>query len=109
MIVLTPATTPQTIRFIPRVPPNTMIITDEQTNVPVTVTINSYTSGDYVDSITANFALKANRFYTLKLITGIQVTYLDRIFCTDQPIDSYSVNFLEYTSNTTSNTYIVYE
>ena len=109
MIVLTPSTSAQTFSFIPRNAFDAMIITDDQTNTPVTVTITSSTTGDYVNTITASFALKEGHFYDLVLKQGSDIVYKDRIFCTDQNIVSFSVNNGEYTSNTTSNTFIVYE
>jgi hypothetical protein len=42
-----------------------MVITDDQTNVPVTVTIDSQTSGNYVNTITADFDLIEGHFYDL--------------------------------------------
>ena len=109
MIVLTPSTSAQTFSFIPRGVFNTMIITDDQTNTPVTVTITSSTTGDYVNTITASFALKEGHFYDLALKQGSDIVYKDRIFCTAQNIVNFSVNSGQYTSNTTANTYIVYE
>ena len=86
-----------------------MILTDDQTNTPATITITSSTQGDYVNTITASFTLKEGHFYDLVLKQGTDIVYKDRIFCTDQNIVNFSVNSGEYTSNTTANTYIVYE
>jgi hypothetical protein len=86
-----------------------MIITDDQINTPTTVTIDSSTQGDYVNTITASFNLTEGHFYDLVLKKGTSIVYKDRIFCTDQNIVNFSVNAGQYTSNTTSNTYIVYE
>jgi hypothetical protein len=109
MIVLTTSTSAQTFSFIPRDTPTSMVLTDDQTNVPVTVTIDSQTSGNYVNTITADFDLIEGHFYDLVLYKNSDIVYKDRIFCTDQNIVSFSVNNGEYTSNTTSNTFIVYE
>jgi hypothetical protein len=109
MIVLTTSTSAQTFSFIPRDGFNTMILTDDQTNTPVTVSITSSTQGDYINTITASFALKEGHFYDLVLKQGTTIVYKDRIFCTDQNIVNFSVNSGEYVSNTTANTYIVYE
>lgn len=109
MIVLTTSTSAQTFSFIPRGEVDTMIIIDEQTNVPETIDIDSQTTGDYVNTITATFALVESHTYNLKLLNGTDIVYLDKIFCTDQPIVTFSVNNGEYVSNTTSNTFIVYE
>ena len=109
MIVLTTSTSSQTFSFIPRGSFDTMILTDDQTNVPVIVTIDNSTQGDYVNTITAFFDLIEGHFYDLVLKNGTDIVYKDRIFCTDQNIVNFSVNNGEYTSNTTANTYIVYE
>lgn len=86
-----------------------MVITDDQTNTPVTVAITSQTQGNYVHNLTATFALEEGHFYDLVLYKNTDIVYKDRIFCTDQNIVSFSVNNGQYTSNTTSNTFIVYE
>jgi hypothetical protein len=109
MIVLTTSTSAQTFSFIPRDIPTSMVITDDQTNTPVTISIGSQTQGNYVNTLTATFALKEGHFYDLVLYKNTDIVYKDRIFCTDQNIVSFSVNNGEYTSNTTSNTFIVYE
>jgi hypothetical protein len=109
MIVLTTSTSAQTFSFIPRDTPTSMVLTDDQTNTPVTVVITSQTTGDYVNTLTATFALKEGHFYDLVLYKNTDIVYKDRIFCTDQNIVTFSVNNGQYTSNTTSNTFIVYE
>ncbi len=110
MIVLSTSTSAQTFSFIPRFENyTTMAITDEQTNVTTTVSITSSTQGGYVNTITATFALVENHTYTLLLSNGSTICYKDKIFCTDQSISTFSVNNGTYTSNTTTNTFIVYE
>jgi len=110
MIVLTPSTSAQTFSFIPRFENyTTMSITDEQTNVTTTISISSSSQGGYVNTITATFALKNNRTYTLLLSNGSTICHKDKVFCTNQSISTFSVNNGAYTSNATTNTYIVYE
>jgi hypothetical protein len=110
MIVLTPSVTAQTFSFIPRdTTYNVMQITDDQTNVTQTITITSSTTGDYVNTITATFALVDGHFYNLVLKNGSTIIYKDRIFCTSQNIATFSVNNGEYVSNVTTNDFIVYE
>jgi hypothetical protein len=109
MIVLTTSTSTQTFACIPRSGILTMVITDDQTNTPVTVPVTQIASNDYVTYVSANFALKEGHFYDLQLLYNTDIVYKDRIFCTDQNIVTFSVNNGEYTSNTTSNTFIVYE
>ena len=110
MIVLTPSTSAQTFSFIPRFENyTTMTITDEETNVAQVVTITSSTQVGYVNKITATFALKNDHTYTLLLSNGTTICHKDKIFCTNQSIATFSVNNGQYTSNATTNTYIVYE
>ena len=55
-----------------------------------------------------NFLIQDN-FYNLKVTNDNEVIYKDRIFCTDQPIVSFSVNNGQYVSSSTANEFIVYE
>ena len=110
MIVLTPSGSPQTFSCIPRDNTfNVMEITDEQTNVTTTITITSRTVGDYIYTITATYALIEGHTYTLVLKYGTNIIYKDRIFCTAQPLVTFSVNNNQYVSNATTNDFIVYE
>lgn len=111
MIILTTENvTNQLLRFIPRSRIfDSVKITDEQTNV--TTIINSYTfeAGDYWCSLSSVFNLKENHFYTIEIKNGNTIVFRDKIFCTDQSTSSFSVNNAQYTSNNTTNTFIVYE
>lgn len=110
MIVLTTDTEPQSFVFIPRSSSfNTVIITDDQTNVPVTIEDWDFVEGEYYSTLEAQFNLVENHFYNLVIKDGSNVVYRDRIFCTDQSLVQFSVNNGKYISSTTSNTFIVYE
>ena len=110
MIVLTTDTTPQTFVFIPRNSSfDTVEITDEQTNVMVSIDTYTHTEGDYYDTLEAEFILVENHFYTLVIKDGATIVYRDKIFCTDQPLVTFSVNNGQYVSNSTTNEFIVYE
>lgn len=117
MIVLTPSGSQQMFSYIPRVLGNavnelpvTMIITDEQTNTPVSTQAHFLGFGDYVNSISHTFSLIEGHFYTLELKNpNNEIIYKDRIFCTAQPLVTFSVNNNQYVSNSTTNTFIVYE
>jgi hypothetical protein len=116
MIVLTPSTSPQTFSFIPRNNTfNAMEITDEQTNVTSNIFIISTTTGDYVHTLTAIYndiittILIEGHFYTLVLRNGSNIIFKDRIFCTAQPLVTFSVNNNQYVSNATTNEFIVYD
>jgi CRISPR/Cas system endoribonuclease Cas6 (RAMP superfamily) len=117
MIVLTPSTSPQTFSFIPRDNTfNVMEVTDEQTNITTNIFILSTTTGDYVNTLTAIYndlitiVLIEGHFYTLQLKNSSnEIIYKDKIFCTAQPLVTFSVNNNQYVSNTTTNEFIVYE
>lgn len=110
MIVLQETNDPQTFSFIPRSDIyDGLFLTDDQTNVEEEVTIDDNTIGDYINTITATFDLKEGHFYNLVLKDGADVVYKDKVFCTNQTIVSFSVNNGQYTSNSTTNDFIVYE
>jgi hypothetical protein len=110
MIILQEIATQQTFSFIPRSETyDSMFITDDQTNTEVEVTIDSSTNGDYYDTISAIFSLKQNHFYTLVVKNGSSIVHIDRIFCTNQPVATYSVNNGEFTSRASNNEFIIYE
>ena len=110
MIILTTDTNPQSFVFIPRNHTFDYVgITDEQTGVTVEISNYTHTIGDYYDTLEAEFNLVENHFYDLLIVNGAVVVYKDRIFCTDQPISSFSVNNGQYVSNGTTNEFIVYE
>ena len=116
MIVLTPSTSPQTFSCIPRDNTfNVMELTDEQTNEPIPVAITSSTSSAYVSTITATFnssslQLIEGHTYLLELRNALsEIIYKDKIFCTAQPLVTFSVNNNQYVSNSTINDFIVYE
>jgi hypothetical protein len=109
MITLTTDTTPQTFVFIPRNNFDSVQITDDQTNVTVEITPYTFTQGDYYSTLEAEFNLVENHFYNLVIKDGANVVYRDRIFCTNQSVEAFSVNNGQYVSNSTTNEFIVYE
>jgi hypothetical protein len=110
MIILMQGASNESFNFISRINEiDQMLITDEQENVEVEVTIKELQISDYTNTIVANFNLKENHFYTLKLKYSGNVVYQDKIFCTDQPINTFSVNNGQYIVNTTTNEFIIYE
>ena len=117
MIVLTPSGSPQLILYVPRVlgnavneQPATMVITDEQTNTPVSTNAHGFGQGDYYNAISHSFTLIEGHFYTLELLNpNNNIIYKDRIFCTAQPLVTFSVNNNQYVSNSTTNEFIVYD
>ena len=117
MIVLTPSGSPQSFYYVPRVfgqagnaQPATMVITDEQTNTPISTQAHFNGYGDYVNTLAHTYALIEGHFYTLELQNpSNDIIYKDKIFCTAQPLVTFSVNNNQYVSNSTTNDFIVYE
>jgi hypothetical protein len=110
IVVTTDNNTNQFINFIPRESTvDTMYLTDESTNKTIEVIITTYTPGDYTDEIDAIFNCKEGHYYRLvmKDINGDEV-YRDRLFCTDQVPGNYTPNNQAYTSNTTTNDFLMY-
>ena len=117
MKVLTTSLNPQIIRVIPRRYPDdlTIRLRDDSTNEITTYALESaewnYTDelwealnvdwnslGEYYEEngyliIQNSYSLVQDRFYDLELIDELgDVIYKDKIFCTNQDIDTYSVN-----------------
>jgi len=117
MIILKVDTNPQNFSFIPRSKTyDTLILKDESTNIETQVTIDSSTSNDYYETITATFHttvpvfdLVEDRFYRLIIKNGTDIVYRDRIFVTNQVITNFNVNKNVYESNTSTNEFIIYE
>ena len=117
MIILKVDTNPQTFEFIPRSKTyDGLFLKDESTNIETQITIDSNTSNDYYETITATFHttvpaydLIENRFYRLLVKNGTEVVYRDRVYCTNQSINTYSINNGIYDSNASTNEFIIYE
>ncbi len=110
MIILNTNTTAQQLKFIPReYSADGIIITDQDTNTPVTYPSLTFTKNKYYleGNVTFSPALKEGTFYTLSVLNGTSVVYKDNIFCTDQSIGTYSINKDVYTENATTNEYVV--
>lgn len=109
MKVLTESTLPQTLRVIPRSYPTslTLSLRDDQTNIITTYTLNSGfdVENDYL-VITNTYELTENHFYNLTIKDqSANVIYKDKIFCTDQDIDTYSVNVVSLTIDEVESTW----
>lgn len=117
MIVLTTSTDTQTIQIIPRRYPDdlTIKLRDDSTNEEVTYQLESNewnftdevweaintdwnTIGGYYEEkgylyIENEYDLVENRFYDLELLDeNGSIIYKDKIFCTNQPTDDFSIN-----------------
>ena len=98
MKVLNQGDSTQTLRIIPRSYPNslTLSLRDDQTNVVVNYALNSGFTVDKDYLVINNvYSLVENHFYDLKITDeNGNVIYKDKVFCTDQNVDSYSPNLV---------------
>jgi|TARA_R110000744_G_scaffold149643_1_gene262827 hypothetical protein len=110
MIILTTSVLAQQLKFIPReYSASSIVITDNDTNTPVTYTGLTFATNKYYlqGDVTFSPILVEGRFYTLKVLNGANVVYKDNIFCTDQVVSVYTINKDVYTEHATTNEYVV--
>jgi len=107
MIILLDSLLPQTFKFIPRgLTADSIEIKDESTNTIVTIDITPNVDRYYL-SVSEVLTLVEGRFYTLKVLNGLEVVYKDKIFCTNQTVSSYTINENEYVEYETDNSYLI--
>ena len=110
MIILTTSAAAQQLKFIPReYSADSIVITDQDTNTPVTYSGLTFATNKYYleGNVIFSPVLKEGTFYTLSVLNGTSVVYKDNIFCTDQTISTYSINKDVYTEHATTNEYVV--
>ena len=106
MIVLQETGTAQDFKVIPRAYlADRMEITGETTRTTTSYDITATVDGYYL-TWSNIVTLKEKNFYMLKVYNGTDIVYNDKIFCTNQPIGTFSVNNNEFTSVATNNEYI---
>jgi hypothetical protein len=111
MIVLEESASAQTINFIPRQfvsgDSYNVTIVNETTNAEVyNQDTTAITEHLYHNQYSAVFPVKQDITYTIT-ITGTEVVYKDKIFCTNQAdVTSYSVNEGAFIFNDTYNEFI---
>jgi hypothetical protein len=88
---------------------DTLVILDELEGVETTIPILSSTEFEYYYTIQAEFELKENRFYVLKLYSGSNLLFYDKIYCTDQTPQDYKILKDEFIEPSTDNEFIFYE
>lgn len=109
MIKLLQSATAQQVSFIPRsMDAYSITLRNESTQVETILTPEFY-KNEYYLTVNIVFTLVENHFYnfTVKDISG-NIIYLDKIFCTNQNVDDYTINNGEYVNASASNT-IFYE
>jgi hypothetical protein len=109
MIKLLQSASAQQVSFIPRnMDAYTITLRNESTQVETVIT-PSFFKNEYYLTATSVFTLVQNHFYnfTVKDISG-NIIYLDKIFCTNQTADDYTINNGAYVNAAASDT-IFYE
>lgn len=113
MVVLGTSLGNQTCSITPRSAAiETCVFHDEIENTDFNVAIDSViVQSYYVDLVldfTAPTQLVENRFYMMTLFDiNNNVLLKEKVFCTDQPISTFSVNKGQYTTNNSANNFIV--
>jgi hypothetical protein len=109
MIILKEQTEPQELTFIPReMNASTIVLRNETTNEISTIQA-TFSLDSYYLTTTTVFDLKEFTFYNLTILDGADVVYKDKIFCTNQVLEDYTVNQNQYVQNDTNNEYKIYE
>lgn len=113
MIVLLESGSAQNINFIPRQftagASYTVNIVDETQNKNVySQATTGITENLYYNIYNAAFTnLKQGIYYMLTILSGTNVIFKDKIYCTNQTdLPQYTINSGEYTSNDTTNEFI---
>ena len=111
MIVVQELVVAQNFRFIPRYgSPTTLTLIDENTNVAVPVVTFTFFVGGYDFACSAVLPVEENHFYwAIFKNAANEVILKERMFCTNQNIDTFSVNNGGYVSNVSTNDFIMYE
>jgi hypothetical protein len=93
MIVLQQTEQEQTFICIPRAYETEVTINlyDETRNTTAVITPTIDVVGDYY-YVSAIFDLKQDNFYVLSIIYGETEIFKDKVFCTNQNVDNYSIN-----------------
>ena len=109
MIILKEQIEPQTITFIPReLNATTIVLRNETTNIETTIEADFYLYDYYLTAVEV-FDLKENTFYNITIYNNSDIVYKDKVFCTNQVIEDFTVNENQYVENVTTNEFKIYE
>lgn len=113
MTILLPDTaTEQTLSYIPM---NNLAVTkaeflDEQANTTSEAVLGTQVDNSYWVDLGITITLKNNFIYMLTLYNDEEVIFRDKVFVTDQPVSTFSVNKNQYINPPSAeNQYIIYE
>ena len=85
-----------------------IVLRDEETNIETEIDC-VFSIDKYYVVTSLVFPIKQNKYYTLTIKNGSNVVYRDKIFCTNQTKETYSINKDQYVEHTTTNEYKIYE
>jgi hypothetical protein len=100
MIILKESAVTQVVKFIPTrlATANKLFLRNESTNVEVEYSITCTAESFYL-KFSKIVNLEEGHFYTMTIKNNTDLVYLDKVFCTNQDIDTYSVNKDEYVAH----------
>jgi hypothetical protein len=100
MIILKPIATAQIVKFIPtRVGiANKLILVNEITNVSTEYNVTTSVVSFY-NQFSKILNLEEGHFYIASFYNNNTLIHRDKVFCTEQNVDTYSVNKDEYVVN----------
>lgn len=87
---------------------DSIVIRDEETNIETEIDC-VFSIDKYYVTTSVILPIKQNKYYTLTIKDGTNVVYRDKIFCTNQTKETYSINKDQYVQHTTTNEYKIYE
>ena len=109
MIILREQATAQTLNaIIYGSNADAIVLRDEETNIEVELNC-TFSIDRYYVATSKIFPIKQNKYYTLTILNGTDIVYRDKVFCTNQTIESYSINKDQYIEHTTNNDYKIFE
>ena len=109
MIILREQETAQTLNaIIYGSDANAIVLRDEETNIETEIAC-VFSIDKYYVTTSVILPIKENKYYTLTIKDGTNVVYRDKIFCTNQALETYSINKDAYVQHTTTNEYKIYE
>lgn len=100
MIILQESALAQEVKFIPTrlATANKLYLRNESTNVEVEYAITCTAESFYL-KFSKIMALEQGHFYTMTIKNNTDLVYIDKVFCTNQNIDTYSVNNDQYVAH----------
>jgi hypothetical protein len=109
MIILKEQSTAQTLNaIIYGSDADTIVLRDEETNIETEIDA-TFSISKYFVTTSVIFPIKENKYYTLTIKDGTNIVYRDKIFCTNQNLETYSINKDAYVEHVTTNEYKIFE